>query len=91
MADPKLMERALPGGMRRGPGARFAEVEHAENVGATLKRILTYFAKEKAMVIAMLAVVILGTLCGVYAPACRAAPSTSSRAPVRGALSPPWC
>ena len=68
MADPKLMERALPGGMRRGPGARFAEVEHAENVGATLKRILTYFAKEKAMVIAMLAVVILGTLCGVYAP-----------------------
>ena len=68
MADPKLMERAPPGGMRRGPGARFAEVEHAENVGATLKRILTYFAKEKAMVIAMLAVVILGTLCGVYAP-----------------------
>ena len=68
MADPKLMERALPGGMRRGPGARFAEVEHAENVGATLKRILTYFAKEKAMVVAMLAVVILGTLCGVYAP-----------------------
>ena len=68
MADPKLMERALPGGMRRGPGARFAEVEHAENVGATLKRILTYCAREKAMVVAMLVVVILGTLCGVYAP-----------------------
>ena len=31
MADPKLMERALPGGVRRGPGARCAEGEHAEN------------------------------------------------------------
>lgn len=66
MADEKkLVERTIPG-MNRN--ARFAEVEHAENVGATLKRIFSYFAKEKAMVIAMIVIVVFGTLCGVYAP-----------------------
>lgn len=63
--DKKLAERTIPG-MNRS--ARFAEVEHAEHVGATLKRIITYFIKEKTMVICMLTVVIFGTLCGVYAP-----------------------
>lgn len=57
--------RTVPGMTR---GVRFAEVEHAENVGATLKRIMTYFAREKAMVISMLCVVIFGTICGVFAP-----------------------
>ena len=65
MTDRKLAERNIPG-MNRG--ARFAEVEHAENAGAALRRILTYFTREKAMMAAMLAVVILGTLCGVIAP-----------------------
>ena len=65
MTDRKLAERNIPG-MNRG--ARFAEVEHAENAGETLRRILTYFTREKAMVAAMLAVVIAGTLCGVLAP-----------------------
>ena len=65
MADQKLEERNIPG-MNRG--ARFAEAEHAENVGATLKKILRYFLREKAMVISMLAIVLFGTLCGVYAP-----------------------
>ena len=65
MADRKLEERNIPG-MNRA--ARFAEVEHAENAGATLKKILRYFAKEKGMVISMLMIVIFGTLCGVYAP-----------------------
>ena len=65
MTDRKLAERNIPG-MNRG--ARFAEVEHAENAGATLRRILTYFTREKAMVAAMLAVVVMGTLCGVIAP-----------------------
>lgn len=65
MDDKKLVERTIPG---MGRPNRFLEVEHAENVGGTLKRILTYFAKEKRMVISMLAVVIFGTLCGVYAP-----------------------
>ena len=66
MADAKkLMERTIPGMDR---SARFAAVEYAENIGGTLKRILTYFAKEKMLVIAMLTIVIFGTLCGVYAP-----------------------
>ena len=63
--DKKRMERTIPG-MNRG--ARFAAVEYAENIGGTLKRILTYFAREKMLVISMLAVVVFGTLCGVYAP-----------------------
>ena len=66
MADKKLAERNIPGMMNRG--ARFAEAEHAENTGATTRRILTYFAHEKVMVTGMLAIVLLGTLCGVYAP-----------------------
>ena len=63
--DKKLVERTIPG-MNRG--ARFAAVEHAENVGETLKRILTYLAKEKILVFSMLAIVLFGTLCGIYAP-----------------------
>ncbi|MCC8065549.1 MAG: ABC transporter ATP-binding protein/permease [Clostridiales bacterium] len=55
----------IPGHTR---GNRFAEVEHAQNAMETTKRILAYFAKEKTLVIVMLLVVILGTLCGVYAP-----------------------
>lgn len=66
VADKKLAERNIPGMMNRNN--RFAEAEHAEHVGATLKRILTYFAREKFMVFGMLAIVVTGTLCGVYAP-----------------------
>lgn len=47
---------------------QFAEVEHAENVSGTLKRILTYFTHERMLVIGMFFVVIFGTLCGIYAP-----------------------
>lgn len=63
--DKKLMERIIPG-MNRN--ARFATVEYAENIGGTLKRILTYFAKEKMLVVSMLVIVVFGTLCGIYAP-----------------------
>lgn len=63
--EQKLRERSIPGMTRH---ERFGTVEHAENVGKTLRRILRYFAKQKVLVIAMLAVVIFGTLCGVYAP-----------------------
>ena len=66
MNKQKLEEHAVPGMMNRNN--RFAEVEHAENAGSALKRITTYFAKEKSMVIAMLTAVILGTLCVVFAP-----------------------
>ena len=58
--------------MRNIPGMRarerFTEVEHAQNAGAAVKRIAAYFAHEKGMVFCMLAAVIFGTLCGVYAP-----------------------
>ena len=63
--DKKLLERTIPG---MNWGARFAEVEHAEHIGATVKHIVTYFIRERSMVLAMLLVVVLGTLCGVYAP-----------------------
>lgn len=66
MNEKKLEERNIPGMMNRQN--RFAEVEHAENVGSTLKRILKYFAHEKTTVVLMFAVVLFGTLCGVYAP-----------------------
>ena len=63
--DKKLMERSIPGMNRH---ERFVEVEHAKNAGAALKRLVTYFAKEKTLVAGMLAIVLAGTLCGVYAP-----------------------
>lgn len=63
--EKKLLERTIPGMNRR---ERFAEVEHAENANAAIKRIARYFAKEKRSVLVMFGVVILGTLCGVYAP-----------------------
>ena len=53
----------------RGGRNRFAEVEHAENAGKTLRRIAAYFAEEKLMVLGMLGVVIFGTICGICAPA----------------------
>ncbi|MGN0312912.1 MAG: ABC transporter ATP-binding protein [Lachnospiraceae bacterium] len=66
MADKnRVIERNVPG-MNRG--ARFAEVEYAQNVGSTLKRIFSYFVKEKRMVFGMLAVVLVGSLCGIFAP-----------------------
>lgn len=46
----------------------FAEVQHAEHAGTALKRLTAYFSHEKAMVFLMLSIVILGTICGVFAP-----------------------
>ena len=64
--DQKIADRNIPGMMNRRE--RFAEVEHADNVGATVGRIMTYFMHEKKLVICMLAIVVFGTLCGIYAP-----------------------
>ena len=64
--EQKLTERNIPGMMNRSQ--RFAQVEHAENAGAALRRIAAYFAREKVMVLIMLTVVIFGTLCAVSAP-----------------------
>ena len=66
MADAKLAERNIPGMHNRT--TRFAEVEHAENVADTLRRLSSYFALEKKLVAGMLVTVALGTLCGIYAP-----------------------
>lgn len=63
--DKKIPEQKLPG-MNRA--ARFAAVEYADDIGGTLKRIFAYFAKEKLLVVSMLAIVLFGTLCGIYAP-----------------------
>lgn len=63
--EKKLMERTIPGMNRH---ERFVEVEHAQNADAALKRLVSYFAKEKALVTGILAIVLAGTLCGVYAP-----------------------
>lgn len=63
--EQKLAQRNIPGMNRH---ERFGEVQHAENIGATLKRIFAYFTHEKTLVIGILAVVIFGTLCGIYAP-----------------------
>ena len=65
MSEKKTVERRIPG-TKRGPW--FGEAEHAEHAGAVLKRIGGYFARQKAMTLAMLAVVVAGTLCGVLAP-----------------------
>lgn len=66
MSESKNIERNIPGMNSRN--ARFAQVEYAEDVSGTLKRIVTYFVHEKMLVINMLIVVVFGTLCGVYAP-----------------------
>ena len=66
MSENKTPMRNIPGMPNRG--SRFAEVEHAKNKSKTLRRILTYFAKEKFVVIGMLLVVVCGTLCGIFAP-----------------------
>ncbi len=64
--DSRLAERNIPGMMNRRD--RFAEPEHADNIGATVRRIAVYFVKEKKLVAGMLAVVLSGTVCGILAP-----------------------
>lgn len=44
------------------------EPEHADDAGATVRRIFTYFMRERTLVIGMLVIVVSGTLCGIYAP-----------------------
>lgn len=61
----KLEMQNIPGMRAR---ERFVEVQHAENVGTTLKRIARYFVHEKIMVIMLFVIVVFGTLCGVIAP-----------------------
>lgn len=66
------MQINMPGTARGAQGSNsrydYREAEHAEHVGATLRRIWSYFAREKRMLLGMLCVVLFGTLCGIYAP-----------------------
>lgn len=62
----ETMQRSIPGVMSRQE--RFVKAEHADDVGATTRRIATYFMQEKTLVICMLAIVVSGTLCGIWAP-----------------------
>ncbi|MCD8027459.1 MAG: hypothetical protein LUF02_02110 [Erysipelotrichaceae bacterium] len=66
MSDRQLTDRNIP--MMNKRAQRFAEVEQAQDVVSTIKRLITYFIHEKTMVLSMLLVVIVGTLAGVYAP-----------------------
>ena len=62
----RIVQQAIPGAGRREQ--RFAEVEHAEHAGQALRRLAAYFVHEKKVIFCMIAVVICGTLCGIYAP-----------------------
>ncbi len=59
------MQANIPGNRHGNIGV---EVEHAEHAGSTLLRLVSYFAKEKFLVLLMFLVVVFGTLCGVIAP-----------------------
>lgn len=52
----------------RRPGNRNLTVEKAKDKKGTLKRMIAYFAAEKAMIIGLLAAVIVVVICSVYAP-----------------------
>lgn len=52
----------------RRPGNRNLTVEKAKDKKGTLKRLIAYFAAEKAMIIGLLAAVIVIVICSVYAP-----------------------
>lgn len=49
-------------------GNRNLTVEKAKDKKGTLKRLIAYFAAEKAMIIGLLAAVIVVVICSVYAP-----------------------
>lgn len=62
--------RGRPG----GPGRGMAQtVEHAENVGSTLTRLLQYFKKSKKLLILLLIAVVCVTLAGLFAPSLQGA------------------
>ncbi|MCC8080459.1 MAG: ABC transporter ATP-binding protein/permease [Lachnospiraceae bacterium] len=55
-----------PGGPPPRPGSM--EIQHPENAGSVIRRMTRYFIKEKLLIICLLAVVIFGTVCGIWAP-----------------------
>ena len=63
---PGMPMRGRPGG---GPGRGMGQaVEHAENVGGTLARLLQYFKKSKKLLVLLMIAVVCVTLAGLIAP-----------------------
>ena len=62
---PTVNFRGRPGGPGRGMGQT---VEHAENLGGTLTRLLEYFRQSKRLLIFLLSAVVGVTLAGLAAP-----------------------
>lgn len=60
------------GGPGKGPGAMGMPHEKPKNIKATLSRILSYVGKNKNLLFAMLAVMLVATLLGVAAPTIQA-------------------
>lgn len=66
-APPSVNFRGRPGG---GPGRGMAQtVEHAENVGGTLTRLMKYFSESKKLLFMLMLSVVFVTLAGLAAPA----------------------
>ncbi len=65
MKRSRPVQQDIPG---HGRHMNYSEPEYAENIGGTLKRLVLYFLHEKRLLFAMFAVVLFGTLCGVFAP-----------------------
>ncbi len=59
-------------GMRRGPMAGRFEKEKPKNGKQTLKRLISYFAKEKLRVLSLMGVVMILVICSVLAPGMQA-------------------
>ena len=64
-AQPTVNFRGRPGGPGRGMGQT---VEHAENLGGTLTRLLTYFRQAKRLLALLLLSVVCVTAAGLLAP-----------------------
>jgi len=58
--------RNIPGLSRK---ERFQTVEYAADARGTFRRFLTYFSRQKTLLLLLLAVVLIGTICGIAAPA----------------------
>lgn len=62
--DPKFTGKGWPGNRRN----RYEETEYAENTGATIRRLASYFSGETVGLAAVFFVIVAGTASGVIAP-----------------------
>ena len=57
-----------PGGGARGPGRHGARIERAKDVGGTLRRLLGAFGPYRLVLVAVVLLVVIGTLLNLLAP-----------------------